>query len=83
MATLKSSIKGIEMTNQNNETQSKNINELIHDARAPLNRISMQAELIKLILENDMPTDKALEAANKIIDSCQECSQFLEQISNK
>ena len=59
------------------------MNELIHDARAPLNRISMQAELIKLVLENNMPTDKAIEATNKIINSCQECSQFLEQISNK
>jgi hypothetical protein len=77
---------------QNNENNSganiqdpasKNINELIHDARAPLNRISMQAELIKLVLENDMPREKALEAATKIINSCQECSQFLEQISNK
>lgn len=63
--------------------ESKNINELIHDARAPLNRISMQAELIKLVLENNMPVEKALEATDKIINSCQECSQFLEVISNK
>jgi len=61
----------------------KDINELIHDARAPLNRISMQAELIKLVLENNMPAAKALEAANKIIASCQECSQSLEKISQK
>ena len=71
------------MSTSTNNTESKNINELIHDARAPLNRISMQAELIKLVLENNMPPEKALEAANKIISSCQECSQFLEQISNK
>tara|TARA_R110002050_G_scaffold191458_5_gene326238 strand:- start:3329 stop:3547 length:219 start_codon:yes stop_codon:yes gene_type:complete len=63
--------------------ESKDINELIHDARAPLNRISMQAELIKLVLENNMPVEKALEATDKIINSCQECSQFLEVISNK
>ncbi|HCP98958.1 MAG TPA: histidine kinase, partial [Pseudoalteromonas sp.] len=35
--------------------QAKPLNELVHDARAPLNRISMNAELIKLVLENDMP----------------------------
>lgn len=68
---------------KNSALESKDINELIHDARAPLNRISMQAELIKLVLENNMPVEKALEAANKIINSCQECSQFLEVISKK
>lgn len=61
--------------------ESKDINQLIHDARNPLNRISMQAELIKLVLENNMPADKALEAANKIINACQECSQSLELIT--
>lgn len=69
-------------SNQNNGAE-KNINELIHDARAPLNRISMQAEMIKLVLENNMPPEKALDAVNKIINSCQECSEFLEQIANK
>jgi hypothetical protein len=68
---------------KNSALESKDINELIHDARAPLNRISMQAELIKLVLENNMPVEKALEAADKIINSCQECSQFLEVISKK
>ena len=47
---------------------------LVHDARAPLNRISMNAELIKLILENDMPKDKALLALDKIINNCHNIS---------
>ncbi len=55
---------------------------LVHDARGPLNRISMHAELIKLVLENDMPKDKAFEALGKIIDSCQQCSDILQQISD-
>ena len=46
----------------NNESLRK----MVHDARAPLNRISMNAELVKLVLENDMPKQKALEAINKI-----------------
>jgi len=65
----------------NNQTEQLDLNQLVHDARGPLNRISMQAEMIKLVLENDMPMDKAIEAANKIIASCQECSQTLEQLS--
>lgn len=67
----------------NDKTNSKDMNELIHNARGPLNRISMQAELIKLVLENNMPPEKALEAANKIIESCQACSQSLELIAKK
>ena len=62
--------------------QAKPLNELVHDARAPLNRISMNAELIKLVLENDMPVEKALEALDKIIANCQACSDSLQLISD-
>ena len=61
--------------------QAKPLNELVHDARAPLNRISMNAELIKLVLENDTPKDKALAALDKIIANCQACSDSLQLIS--
>jgi signal transduction histidine kinase len=59
------------------------INKLVHDARSPLNRISMNAELIKLILENDMPKEKGLQALDKIISACQECSSTLQELSNQ
>lgn len=64
------------MTNEKND-----INQLVHDARAPLNRISMQAELIKMVLENDMPKEKALAAVNKIIVACQDCSKSLQDVA--
>ena len=63
---------------QNNQPEP--LNKLVHDARAPLNRISMNAELIKLVLENDMLKEKALEALNKIISNCQQCSDSLQKI---
>lgn len=53
----------------------------IHDARGPLNNISMQAELVKLVLQNDLPKEKALDALDKIIAACQQCSQQLQMIS--
>ncbi|WP_215395856.1 histidine kinase dimerization/phospho-acceptor domain-containing protein [Rheinheimera oceanensis] len=53
----------------------------VHDIRKPLNRISMQAELIKLVLENNLPPQKAIEAVDKILQSCQDCSQLLENLS--
>ena len=62
----------------NNESLRK----MVHDARAPRNRSSMNAELVKLVLENDMPKQKALEALNKIIANCQQCSEHLQEISD-
>ena len=66
--------------NMTQNNQPEPLNKLVHDARAPLNRISMNAELIKLVLENDMPKEKALEALNKIISNCQQCSESLQKI---
>jgi len=63
------------------DIEKNDINQLIHDSRAPLNRISMQAELIKMVLENDMPKEKALAAVNKIIDACQDCSKSLQAVA--
>ncbi|AXV66112.1 MULTISPECIES: histidine kinase [Pseudoalteromonas] len=60
----------------------ESLRQLVHDARAPLNRISMNAELVKLVLENDMPKEKALAALDKIIANCQQCSEQLQQISD-
>ena len=62
------------------DNQTEQLNKLVHDARAPLNRISMNAELIKLVLENDMPKEKALDALDKIINNCQQCSESLQKI---
>ena len=64
------------------EKEVNTLNKLVHDARAPLNRISMNAELIKLVLENDMPKDKALAALDKIISNCQQCSESLQSITD-
>jgi signal transduction histidine kinase len=59
---------------------NNDLSKLVHDVRGPLNKISMNAELIKLILENDMPKEKAIAALDKIIQGCQECSQSLQRI---
>ena len=61
----------------------------IHDARRPLNNISMQAELIKMLNEPassehaaDPETQaKILAAADKIIEYCQQCSAQLQSIN--
>ncbi|WP_339721128.1 histidine kinase [uncultured Paraglaciecola sp.] len=63
--------------------EDKSVNKLVHDARSPLNRISMNAEMIKLILENDMPKEKGIQAVDKIINACQECSDTLQLLSTE
>ncbi len=49
----------------------------VHDTRKPLNRISMQAELIKLALEGAIPQEKAIEALDKIILASKDTSEEL------
>ena len=56
------------------------ISQQIHDARRPLNNISMQAELIKMLSEGNPQEPAILEAANKIIQYCQDCSASLQSI---
>jgi signal transduction histidine kinase len=60
---------------------NKDLAKLVHDARGPLNKISMNAELIKLVLENDLPKEKAMQALQAIINHCQDCSSHLQAIS--
>lgn len=57
------------------------VNTLIHDIRNPLNRISMQAEMVKLVLEHDMPKEKALDALDKILVACQDSSAALQVLA--
>ena len=52
----------------------------VHDARKPLNRISMQAELVKMALNGDIPAEKAQDALNKIIASTKDCSNALTEM---
>ena len=52
----------------------------VHDARKPLNRISMQAELVKMALNGDIPVEKAQEALDKIIVSTKDCSHALTEM---
>ena len=50
----------------------------IHDVRKPLNAISMQAELIKMLIEDSENGDKVEQAASKIIEHAKLCSELLQ-----
>ncbi len=53
----------------------------IHDARKPLNAISMQAELIKMLAERYDDNQAIMNAATKIIEHSKSCSESLQQLS--
>ncbi|WP_018014344.1 histidine kinase [Teredinibacter turnerae] len=60
------------------------INTLIHEARNPLNNISMNAELGKIMAANaEGNTDKLIEIFTRIIGECQTCSQALTDLKNQ
>ena len=56
------------------------VNECIHDIRNPLNTISVNAELGRLVLQQGMDTQKAIDAFNKIVDECQVCAEAINQL---
>lgn len=63
-----------------NKDELSDIAKWVHDARKPLNRISMQAEMVKMALNGDIPIEKAMVALEKIIHSTKDCSQTLTQM---
>lgn len=52
----------------------------IHDIRKPLNTISMQAELIKMLTEASESAPQLAAAANKIILNSKQCSEMLQDL---
>lgn len=54
----------------------------IHDIRNPLNTISMNAELGKLMIEKQKPSEDIIRTLNAIIEQCQLCSEKLDQIKH-
>jgi hypothetical protein len=49
----------------------------LHDARGPLNTISVNAELAKLLAQKAGATDNIINALNTILSECQRCNQIL------
>lgn len=56
------------------------LNQQIHDIRKPLNIISMQAELIKMLAESSQNSAKVEASANKIIQNSKHCSELLQNL---
>ncbi|GAA0817473.1 histidine kinase [Colwellia sp. D2M02] len=53
---------------------------VIHDARKPLNHISMQAELLKLMVEQSASPADIKQLADQIISASKECSAIMQTL---
>ena len=59
------------------------IDRLVHDARGPLNTISVNAEVARLLLQKSAPPDGILTALQNILRECQRCNDILQMIGNE
>jgi signal transduction histidine kinase len=59
------------------------IDRLVHDARGPLNTISVNAEVAKLLIQKAAPTEGVLAAMQNILRECQRCNDILQLIGNE
>lgn len=53
------------------------INKIIHDIRNPLNSIAMNAELAKLLAENNGDPERLKSAIDTILAECRNCADVL------
>ncbi|MEY4641985.1 MAG: hypothetical protein RLZZ227_1979 [Pseudomonadota bacterium] len=57
------------------------VDQLLHDARGPLNTISVNAEVAKLLVQKSAPNESILAAMQNILRECQRCNDILQQIA--
>ncbi len=58
------------------------LNRLLHDLRNPLNNISINAELGKLMLERTGDIQRAVQIFEIIIGECRNCSNKLDAVKS-
>jgi signal transduction histidine kinase len=58
------------------------VNRLLHDLRNPLNNISINAELGKLMLERTGDIQRAVQIFEIIISECRNCSNKLDAVKS-
>ena len=59
------------------------LDRLVHDARGPLNTISVNAEVARLLIQKSAPPEGILAAMQNILRECQRCNEILQLIGNE
>ena len=50
-----------------------------HALRNMLNNITMNAELVKLMVQQDVLNDQVLDSVEKMLQECKHCARYLNQ----
>ncbi|CAH9063568.1 hypothetical protein PSECIP111951_02928 [Pseudoalteromonas holothuriae] len=58
----------------------QSVETVIHDARKPLNHITMNAELLKIMVDKSISPEDIKKVAEQIIVSAKECSETMQQL---
>jgi len=53
-----------------------------HHLRNQLNNITMNAELVKLQIQQSTPPEKILLSIERMLDECKACGEFLNNLSD-
>lgn len=54
-----------------------NLEKLVHDVRNPLNSISVNAELVKVLVSQPGSTEQVRKALDTILQECRKCNDIL------
>jgi signal transduction histidine kinase len=58
--------------------EKERLDQLVHDARGPLNAIAMNAELAQLLSRAHHDPERLQQALRVVVRECQHCSQILQ-----
>ena len=63
-------------------SSSSEMSELRHRLRNQLNNITMNAELVKLQIQQSAPPEKVLLSVERMLNECKTCGEFLNHLND-
>ncbi len=63
-------------------SNSSEISEVRHRLRNQLNNITMNAELVKLQIQQSTPPEKVLLSVERMLSECKACGEFLNSLTD-
>ncbi|MEX1034279.1 MAG: histidine kinase dimerization/phospho-acceptor domain-containing protein [Cellvibrionaceae bacterium] len=70
-------------TKREADTTTRMLSQIAHDLRNPLNSISMNAELVKLKLQQSGDSEQVITYLDRILQECKNCGALLESSTDE
>lgn len=61
-------------------SEKEDLAKVRHQIRNQLNNITMNAELVKLQVQQSMPSDKVLPSIERLLNECKRCGEYLNEL---